>query len=111
MPIQPDANEEKESEKELEPNAGTPEAHSRNTPVLTRLQDLAETLLLFQYSYHELTNVSVDTHGEGNLILGGYLKSVLMPINILCRLKVSKFPTCSHYFPYNFHYTGGIFSS
>ncbi len=48
--LQPDANEEKERENELEPVAGTPEAHGRNTPVLTRLEDLSETLLLFQYS-------------------------------------------------------------
>lgn len=56
----------------LSPVTGTPEARGRNMLVLTRLQDLAETLLLFQYSYHELTNVSADTNEEGNLILGGY---------------------------------------
>jgi len=34
----------------LSPITGTSEAHGRNMLVLTRLQDLAETLLLFQYS-------------------------------------------------------------
>lgn len=72
VPLQPDANAERERERELEPVAGTPEASGRNMLVLTRLQDLAETILLFQYSYHELTNVSADTNKESNLILGGY---------------------------------------
>ncbi len=50
VPLQPDANEEKEREKELELVAGTPEAHGRNTAVLTRLEDLSGKLHLFQYS-------------------------------------------------------------
>lgn len=44
-------------ERELEPTAGTPEAHGRTTPALTSLQ---ETRLMFQYPYHELIHVGID---------------------------------------------------